>query len=300
MTRIVKYLLGTVIAVAVVVVAVVVGRSTNLLVGALVPLAALIVVALLTRARQERAERSGMADWDDLVDRDVDRGDDAFFRDWTATTPHRPDVADPVPTPITDRQPLDPADPHPEVEGEGGPVDDGVTEAPEVRPSFDDDTVRSTGSGAFPFDEDDGFGDLPPLPPHLQHPLEDRLDASDETEGGTSPASTSSTEPSGGAESPAAPPSPGAPVTVPEPARDDALSMAGVGAGPDLAPRRSLIDWTGPPRIVEDAVRTSDDVLAASAATALPTVAPDSSAPEAGSELARLLAKVEARLRDYE
>jgi hypothetical protein len=48
---------------------------------------------------------------------------------------------------------------------------------------------------------------------------------------------------------------------------------------------------------VNEQVRTSDDIMKASDATALPSAVAD---PAAGSELSRLLAKVEARLREYD
>ena len=70
--------------------------------------------------------------------------------------------------------------------------------------------------------------------------------------------------------------------STPEPA------FAGAGAP------RSPIDWTGQGGRVDERVTSSEDIMRASEATALPT------AGEGGSELARLLAKVEARLREYD
>ena len=70
-----------------------------------------------------------------------------------------------------------------------------------------------------------------------------------------------------------------------------------VGAGGAGAPSasRSPIDWTGQGGRVDERVSSSDDILRVSEATALPDAA-----ETGGSELARLLAKVEARLRDYD
>jgi len=77
----------------------------------------------------------------------------------------------------------------------------------------------------------------------------------------------------------------------------EAMSFAGAVA--QNGDRPSLIDWSGPTPTIDERVRSADDIMEASAATALPT-AGDRPAPAAGSELARLLSKVEARLRDYE
>jgi hypothetical protein len=69
-----------------------------------------------------------------------------------------------------------------------------------------------------------------------------------------------------------------------------------VGAGaPMEADHRSPIDWTGQGGRVDERVKSSDDILRVSEATALP-----GAAETGGSELARLLSKVEARLRDYD
>jgi len=71
-------------------------------------------------------------------------------------------------------------------------------------------------------------------------------------------------------------------------------AFAGAGA-PIQEDHRSPIDWTGQGGRVDERVRSSDDILRVSEVTALP-VAGDTG----GSELARLLSKVEARLRDYD
>jgi hypothetical protein len=73
-----------------------------------------------------------------------------------------------------------------------------------------------------------------------------------------------------------------------------APAFAGAGA-PAHVGSHSPIDWTGQGGRVDERVRSSDDILRASEATALPVA--DTTG---GSELARLLAKVEARLRDYD
>ena len=67
------------------------------------------------------------------------------------------------------------------------------------------------------------------------------------------------------------------------------------GAGALAVNQNSPIDWTGQGGRVDERVRSSDDILRVSEVTALP-----SSGEAGGSELARLLAKVEARLRDYD
>lgn len=71
-------------------------------------------------------------------------------------------------------------------------------------------------------------------------------------------------------------------------------AFAGAGA-PILDDNRSPIDWTGQGGRVDERVTSSDDILRVSEATALPLAA-----DTGGSELARLLSKVEARLRDYD
>jgi hypothetical protein len=73
-----------------------------------------------------------------------------------------------------------------------------------------------------------------------------------------------------------------------------APTPAFAGAGAPAVDTRSPIDWTGQGGRVDERVSSSDDILRVSEATAIPV------AGEGGSELARLLAKVEARLRDYD
>ena len=73
-------------------------------------------------------------------------------------------------------------------------------------------------------------------------------------------------------------------------------AYAGSAPAPATASNSALphrLDRPGRP--VDEQVRTSDDIMRASDVTALPTAAAD---PAAGTELARLLAKVEARLRE--
>jgi hypothetical protein len=84
------------------------------------------------------------------------------------------------------------------------------------------------------------------------------------------------------------------------PNRTEARTPAYAGSAPasTTAESRFLIDWTGQGRPVDEQVRTSDDIMRASEVTALPAAA--AADPGAGTELARLLAKVEARLRDYD
>ena len=93
-----------------------------------------------------------------------------------------------------------------------------------------------------------------------------------------------------------------------EPLTDDPDPSASTPTSPPRPSRRSSapgprcpsatnspIDWTGQGGRVDERVTSSDDILRVSEATALP-VAGDTG----GSELARLLSKVEARLRDYD
>ena len=73
-----------------------------------------------------------------------------------------------------------------------------------------------------------------------------------------------------------------------------APAFAGAGA-PMAVDHNSPIDWTGQGGRVDERVQSSDDILRASEATVLPVA--DTTG---GSELARLLSKVEARLREYD
>jgi hypothetical protein len=86
-----------------------------------------------------------------------------------------------------------------------------------------------------------------------------------------------------------------APVAAPDDRPVEADRRTPAMAGAATGDRSSLIDWRGGQAPIDEAVRSSDDILRASEATALPT-----EASGAGGELARLLSKVEARLRDYE
>ncbi len=88
------------------------------------------------------------------------------------------------------------------------------------------------------------------------------------------------------------------PAGIPDLEPTASLTYASAGAATN-GHRRGTIDWTGPVHTVDEHVHTAGDILEASAATALPTDT-DRPAPATGSELARLLAKVEARLRDYD
>jgi hypothetical protein len=327
-----KYLLAALVTIAVTALAVFVAVKVELLAGAVVVLGALVVIALIGRMRASRAEKAGMADWKDVLDADAPA--DAFFSDWTrtapSTTPQVPDLIepawaaaadDPVPVapsaaPVADASPAveapeeaDAAFTAPDqsevvstaIAPTGTPIDADLRDA--IRDAELDATDASDPTpSAFPFD-DDGFGDLLPSS-EAPAPGPDAEPAPDHVELAVTP--------------PAAPAPHDSPFDVPgadlaeyfAPAGTDATAFAdeltvtvSTGSNDPSArstDRRPLIDWTGPTRIVEDRVRTSDDILAASAATALPTATVDRPAPAAGSELARLLSKVEARLRDYD
>ena len=144
------------------------------------------------------------------------------------------------------------------VTGPGAVVDDAVTGT-----TPDED---GTDLGLRP-------GAWEPVPPRLAPPPPVAPDRTDEVVADHSPAAD-------GGDGRVAP--------VPQPERE--LVSA--------AHRRPVIDWSGAGHAVEEQVRTSDDILAASEATALPE--PVAAAATGGSELARLLAKVEARLREYD
>jgi hypothetical protein len=340
-----KYLLAALVTVAVAAVAVYVAVNVELLAGAVVVLGALIILALVGRMRASRAEKAGMADWQEVLDADAPA--DAFFSDWTRTSPGdavpTPDLAEPAWAAAAEDGPLaswPDVDPEPQSAPEPAPVIEAHLEAPVDEPvvepvvdiafaeppqsevvstalgstsdpvvedvDHDQDVVAERAELAapspFPF-EDDGFGDLlsgaetaadpgpfapeqgyddpAPLPPPTPVPYTSPLDVP-----GADLADYFATA------------APEAPAFADELTVTVTTGSTEPSAG--ATDRRPLIDWTGPTRIVEDRVRTSDDILAASAATALPTATVDRPAPAAGSELSRLLAKVEARLREYD
>jgi hypothetical protein len=330
--RIAKFVLGAVAAGVIALGAFVVAREAGLLAGSLVVLAALIALTLASRMIAAREERSAMADWEEVLEKDAPA--DAFFSDWTTTvprtgriTPARADdelaLSAHTAAGLESLDDLAPADdpvagavPATDEWSEPAALTDdttGVADQDEA-PEGSEPLVGLAGSGipvapagddthGFPFDDPyDGFGDLPPFPGRPDHdadlppivaapfdpPRPEPLPhvAMEELHLG-SPAADIDRPPPGGFGPDAAP------------VEADAFSFAGSVAGANGA-RRSLIDWSGPVHSVDEQVRTSDDILKASAATALPTAEVDRPAPAGGSELARLLAKVEERLREYD
>jgi hypothetical protein len=324
-----KYLLAALVTAAVAALAVFVAVNVELLAGAVVVLGALVIVALVGRMRASRAEKAGMADWKDVLDADAPA--DAFFGEWTRTapsaTPQAPDMAEPAWAAAGDDVALAPA-------VESGPVvdladgDEPASELPDqtevvstaVAPTGTPidgelpdtdliDTLRhdepaasalaDPASSPFPF-EDDGFGDLVPDAEVPSTGGDERgIEVVAVSPGTDAPYDSPFDVP--GADLADYFTSSDADADAPEFADELTVTVSTGSTDPSAGAtdRRPLIDWTGPTRIVEDRVRTSDDILAASAATALPTATVDRPAPAAGSELARLLSKVEARLRDY-
>jgi hypothetical protein len=327
-----KYLLATLVTVAVAALAVLVAVKVELLAGAVVVLGALILAALLGRMRASRAEKAGMADWKEVLDADAPA--DAFFSDWTRTapsaTPQTPDLAEPAWAAAADD--LAPAPPPPPAAETALTVGAPDVDEPAEAPDHSEVVSTAVGSWGTPIDGDqhDAGRDEELAAPDESDPAVSAFPFDDDGFGDLVAISEASApDPRPGIESdedhvelalaPAAPPAPpdspfdvlGAdladyftPAGTDAPAFADELtvtvSTGTTDPGAGATDRRPLIDWTGPTRIVEDRVRTSDDIMAASAATALPTATVDRPAPAAGSELARLLAKVEARLRDYD
>ncbi|MCD9623548.1 hypothetical protein [Rhabdothermincola salaria] len=355
-----KFAGGIVLVAAVAAGAVYVAREVDALAGALVVLGALIAVSLVLRLRAARDEKSGMADWEDVLESNAP--DDAFFSEWTMSDDERSTHAADgelvieahtaagleslgsleellagsdatAPAPVTDD------------ETDGPTPETSPSPAPATSGTDDETSASASDDEVFPFDDpSDTWGDLPPLPgldtpapPAAGEPAPVSADHEDTIGDGSE-----SPEPAGSDETPLAPaaedadpvtawdptaepgrgfdplPTPTAPAEAAEPvgpsgtgappdpgvpvtAEADAYSLAGVGqpSGNGTSSRRSIIDWSGPVHAIDEQVRTSDDILAASAATALPT-SEDRPAPSGGSELTRLLSKVEARLRDYE
>ena len=264
MSRVLK-VLGVVLCLAgMVVLAVFAYRRSGLLVGSLVVLAALLVVALAARREAAREEKAGMADWRDAT-ADDEAAREEFFGDWTATGP----AAAPVrPNSVS----------HEEAELLASLSELGSPPKADPRPV-------EAAAAATPAPAEDVPAAATSTP-----------DAPDE--------GTEDDEPASAAAAPVS-----APVATTEPGPDpEPAPTNGHGSDHDLvvaASRRSVIDWNGTGGSIEDHVRTNDDILAASEVTALPepiaaTAGAGAGPAAGGSELARLLAKVESRLRDYE
>ncbi len=261
MSRILKIAIAVLGTSLVIVGAVVVYRETDLLTGSLVLLAGLMIGALLARRAAVREERAGMADWEGETIASAEAAHD-LFGDWSLTSPAQRGTE---PTPSTAPK---------------------MSAAPSVAPPV---PTQNNGGSITPMP----VGAEVPEPDDpsvtVSRPLRGPADEPQDTE--TLVASLFTNEPTT-AEPEVQDPDPfgidsyisAPPAQTPEPA------MAGAG----LVGQRSPIDWTGQGGRVDERVRSSEDILRVSEATALPA-----DGAVGGSELARLLAKVEERLRDY-
>ncbi len=270
MSRILRILIGVVAVVAVALGAVLANREAGLFAAAMVVLAALIVVALVARRIAVHETKVGTAEFHDEEHATATSSPD-FFGDWSVSEARRGRI---------DTEPKS------------------AVEAPS-EPEATNGAAAATGTDT-PVDaraDDAGSGDAPE---DVAAPLPEPNDPS----AAFSRPIRSSTPDDAGAlmeefygESGSAP---NRSSQAPAPERVE----ASVGA----AEARHVIDWTGTGRKIDERVRTSDDIMRASEATALPVGVGASSngngngsdAGVPGSELARLLSKVEARLRDYD
>jgi hypothetical protein len=280
MSKVPKVVVGAIAAALVVVGAIVVYRETDLLTASLVLLAGLMIAALLARRAAAREERAGMADWEAETRASAEAADD-LFAGWSSTTP----IGDGwVTTPDGFGNGSNGAS------GNGSGHLHDVTdpaaafEAPEHTDEADRaDEAEAPGAddAVEPFEptaDDAPLWDGPAAPAPSPAAF-DTAESSEAPDG--PPAARWSDDP----EHPGQAQDRWSVLATPEPA------FASAGAG-----RASPIDWTGQGGRVNEQVRGSDDILRASEATALPA----EGSVAGGSELARLLAKVEARLRDYE
>jgi hypothetical protein len=276
-----KYILGALVLAVVVISAILMASVAGLLGGALVILVALIGVLLAVRFQVNRDERAAQADWSDVLDDQP--ADGSGFTGWVPTPPRGNRI---TPAPASDLPP--PPDPLP-----APPVLEASTTAPPSPPA---ETASVEPEWAFPLEdapaETTAFAGHDDFPDAVDFPSPDfrDLDPGDDHAGRNGRSGPDGNTPVLPAHDPVPAP--------PEREHADALAYVGAAAAAG-GQRRSIIDWSGPVRTVEAQVRTNEDILEASAATALPTGG-DRPAPAAGSELARLLAKVEARLREYE
>jgi hypothetical protein len=262
-SRILKVALGIVATALVVAGAAVVYRETDLLTASLVLLAGLMIATLLARRAAVREERAGMADWEQETLASAEAAED-LFGEWSVSSPRDE---------RTGQEPTAPP----------------MTPAPSVAPPV---PTHSNGPASpMPF----GAEVPEPADPSvtMSRPLRTQADEPQDTEALV--ASLFVTD---------APPAP--PLvddSDPDPFGIDGFisapptpACAGAGAGaPSHAGHGSPIDWTGQGGRVDERVQSSDDILRVSEATALPL-----GGDTGGSELARLLSKVEARLRDYD
>ena len=278
MSRIMKLVVAVLVTVLVAVGALVVYRETDLLTGSLVVLAALMIVGLLARRVAVREEKAGMAEWERETMASAAAADD-LFGDWKVSSPRGDAPSAPPAAPMSPSPTVAPP-----VRGNGASFP-----APPLPSRADDRTEDPGETSTFEI----------PAPPRTQPTFADGRDA---------------TAADGSVPAPLAGPSPVIPPATPVirsfetddhgadtgdrvDAGDRTPAFAGAAAAAPASSARALIDWTGQGRAVNEQVRTSDDIMKASDATALPSAAAD---PAAGSELSRLLAKVEARLREYD
>lgn len=274
MSRILKMAAAVVGGALVVVGAVVVYRETDLLTGSLVLLSGLMIAALLARRAAAREERAGMADWEQET-LDSEQAAEDLFAEWGASTPGEEyDRATPsapvlgsapsVAPPVAPRS-SGPATPVPNGAEVPEPADPSVAVSSPLHSSGPQDTEALVAS-LFLTDEPTPAPTAPLVeePPTID--VDDFISA----------------------------PS----FDRPEPSFSDRSEPAFAGAGAPVG-HASPIDWTGQGGRVDERVKSSDDILRASEATALPSVGAVGGG-DGGTELARLLAKVEARLRDYD
>ena len=260
MSRILKVAVGVVATALVVAGAVVVYRETDLVTGSLVLLAGLMIAALIARRAAAREERAGMADWEAETLASAEAADD-FFGDWATNSP---------------------LGGHGDSGPNGSPV---KSHSPSVAPPVP--THNSRPASPLPA----GAHVPEPADPSVavSRPLRDGSDDPEAAESLVASLFVSDTSPSTDHDHDHDPVDVDGFISAPP-----APAFAGAGA-PAHVGSHSPIDWTGQGGRVDERVQSSDDILRASEATALPVA--DTTG---GSELARLLAKVEARLRDYD
>ncbi len=260
MSRILKVAVGIVATALVVGGAVVVYRETDLLTGSLVLLSGLMIAALLARRAAVREEREGMADWESETLQSAEAAED-LFGDWAISSPSEERAKQEQTAPM-------------------------MSPAPSVAPPVPAQNHHNV-SPLMP----EGAEVPEPADPSVavSRPLRSEDDEPQDTETLVASLFVTDTPPV-------------EPLTDdPDPYGVDPYISAPpepafVGAGAPMPEgHRSPIDWTGQGGRVDERVTSSDDILRVSEVTALP-VAGDTG----GSELARLLSKVEARLRDYD
>lgn len=267
-SRILK-MAAVVVGVSLVIVgAVVVYRETDLLTGSLVLLSGLMIAALLARRAAAREERAGMADWEEET-RDSEQAAEGLFAEWAASTPTDEFTSSAPSAPVIGSAPSVAPPVAPRSSGPASLVPNGA-EVPE--PADPSVAVSRPLRGSEPQDTE---------------ALVASLFLTDD------PAPAASTVPEV-----EAPPVIAVDDYISAPSFSDTPEHAFAGAGAP-AGHASPIDWTGQGGRVDERVKSSDDILRASEATALPSVGAVGDG-DGGTELARLLAKVEARLRDYD